>query len=65
MLKNGEYLFSDEHYVDNNHGIMMDRALLQLSLFFRYESFGEKWLKKAINRLEKQIKIVSLRVYKR
>ncbi|WP_416420263.1 heparinase II/III domain-containing protein [Priestia aryabhattai] len=56
MLKNGEYLFSDEHYVDNNHGIMMDRALLQLSLFFRYESFGEKWLKKAINRLEKQIK---------
>lgn len=53
LIRNGEYLYSDKHYKDNNHGIMMDRALLQLSLIMG--NHGE-WKDKALARLTQQIK---------
>jgi hypothetical protein len=32
MHRHGEYLFRDDHYVANNHRLMVDRALLQLAV---------------------------------
>ncbi|MDR7119314.1 heparinase II/III family protein [Rheinheimera soli] len=57
LIEHGDWLALDEHYVFNNHGIMMDRALLNLVVQFRSynsERFSEKndlWLNKSLERL--------------
>lgn len=55
LISHGEFLYLDQNYVNNNHGIMMDRALLQLSQFFKSTDYYIKWSQKAIDRLESQI----------
>ncbi|HHT7142509.1 heparinase II/III domain-containing protein [Bacillus cereus group sp. MYBK104-1] len=56
LINHGQYLYDNKNYVDNNHGIMMDRALLQLAtILYNYE-YAETWAKKALSRLEKQLK---------
>ncbi|EJS78496.1 heparinase II/III domain-containing protein [Bacillus cereus] len=56
LINHGQYLYDNKNYVDNNHGIMMDRALLQLAaILFNYEH-AKVWAEKALSRLENQLK---------
>jgi hypothetical protein len=56
LIKNGKFLSLEKNYKNNNHGIMMDRALLQLSLFFQSEDKYSRWKEIALDRLSIQIK---------
>lgn len=54
LIKCGDFLYEETNYRDDNHGIMMDRALLQLSLFINKPPY-ENWRKRALTRLETQL----------
>lgn len=57
LAEHADWLVRDEHYVFNNHGIMMDRALLNLVVHCRelapahYQQSSEIWLKQALGRI--------------
>ncbi|MHC1680304.1 MAG: heparinase II/III family protein [Methanomassiliicoccales archaeon] len=53
LIEHGWWLHNDEHYVYNNHGVMMDRALMQLALLFTAERFlYDEWKTKSISRIK-------------
>jgi hypothetical protein len=51
IQKHADYLYNNENYRKNNHGVMMDRALILLGLFFEHEN-AEIWIQKGIWRLQ-------------
>lgn len=52
LLEHAEWLYQDEHYIYNNHGTMMDRALLLIAVKFSEEKiFFNKYQNKAFDRL--------------
>lgn len=57
LKKDIEILYDDNHYRLDNHGIMMDRAMLQYSIMFEEEKGSIEIKNKAINRIEKQFSI--------
>lgn len=58
LVEHANWLAQDQHYVFNNHGVMMDRALLNLVVQFRqhnlklHEQQSEQWLTKALSRIQ-------------
>ena len=51
LYRHGQFLSEPNHYIENNHGIMMDRALLVLSIFLSESFDSKKWFDLAIERL--------------
>ena len=51
--RHAEWLFDDSHYVENNHGVMMDHALLQFSLLIECVDpvLSSKYREKTLQRL--------------
>lgn len=47
LIEHGEFLENDKHYRPNNHGIMVDRALIYLSMFLKGYENSERWFQKA------------------
>jgi len=57
LIEHGWWLHDDEHYVYNNHGVMMDRALMQLALVFTAERFlHDAWKMKSIDRIKTMLR---------
>lgn len=52
LKAHGEWLYKDKYYTIGNHGIMMDRALLELSFYIDDKDKREKYYARAIERLE-------------
>ncbi len=52
--RHAEWLLNDAHYVQNNHGVMMDLALAQFAVFIGGvdSEASERYLAKALRRLE-------------
>ena len=46
LITHGQFLYNDKNYVQNNHGIMVDRSLLVLSIFLDDYSESGKWFEK-------------------
>ncbi|MFB4473896.1 heparinase II/III family protein [Oceanobacillus caeni] len=46
LIEHGEFLIDEKNYVRNNHGIMVDRSLLVLSIFMKNYTEAEKWFEK-------------------
>ncbi|MFD0618103.1 alginate lyase family protein [Paenibacillus sp. GCM10027629] len=55
LLQHGDFLCEENNYIDNNHGLMMDRALLQLSLFFKNTYKFDEWYNKSLYRINQQL----------
>lgn len=55
LLKHADFLFEDENYKENNHGIMMDNALLCTSFFINDTKKKKMYQEKSISRLYKTI----------
>ncbi|WP_226618608.1 heparinase II/III family protein [Cytobacillus firmus] len=51
IIRHAEFLYSDKYYRKNNHGIMMDRSLIQLGVVFNY-SESKNWINKGLFRLK-------------
>lgn len=51
LLENINFLYSDHAYKRNNHGIMMDRALLQASTIFKFPN-SDIYFEKALYRVK-------------
>ncbi|MBS4204788.1 heparinase II/III family protein [Lederbergia citrea] len=51
IIKHAEFLYSDKYYRKNNHGIMMDRALIQSGVVFNYQK-SDNWINKGLFRLK-------------
>ncbi|WP_190279403.1 heparinase II/III domain-containing protein [Ornithinibacillus gellani] len=52
LLKHGRFLADDKHYVENNHGIMVDRSLIVLSVFLKDDPMASEWFEKAKLRIK-------------
>lgn len=57
LKKDINILFDDNHYRWDNHGLMMDRALLQYASLFKYELDSKSILEKSIERIRKQFEV--------
>lgn len=55
LIEHGEFLEDDKNYVQNNHGIMVDRSLLLLSVFLVNYSGSKQWFQKAKLRLSNAV----------
>ena len=56
LIQHSEYLMNDNRYLWNtNHGVMVDRALIVLSLFLNYHDMSDEWFDKGISRLRIQL----------
>lgn len=53
--KHIDFLSKYKNYTENNHGIMMDRALIIASLFYKDENLQEEYLLLAKSRIQKAI----------
>ncbi|WP_062108567.1 alginate lyase family protein [Bacillus niameyensis] len=51
IIKHAEFLYKDTYYRKNNHGIMMDRALIQAGVVFNYPN-ADNWKNKGLFRLK-------------
>ncbi|MBS3679336.1 heparinase II/III family protein [Ornithinibacillus massiliensis] len=47
LIQHGHFLYDDKNYVKNNHGIMVDRSLLVLSVFLNNHDESPRWFEKA------------------
>ncbi len=47
LITHAEFLFDDDNYVKNNHGIMVDRSLLVLSISLGNHRRSSEWYEKA------------------
>ena len=59
LKKHADYLYDDENYITQNHGMMMDRSLYFLSKYLYNRENNEvidKWTGKAIKRLRNSVK---------
>ena len=52
LVKHAQFLYQDEIYRPNNHGIMMDRALLLTSIVLAQHNDAKKWQNRALARLK-------------
>lgn len=52
LVKHGNFLMDDANYTENNHGIMVDRSLIILSVFMKDYPKSNEWFNKAILRLK-------------
>lgn len=54
LIKHAIWLIDDIHYVENNHGTMMDRAvlLIGLSSIGKSSGLGSNWIRRAVSRIE-------------
>ena len=52
LVKHAQFLNQDEIYRPNNHGIMMDRALILLSIALATHKDAKKWQYKALGRIK-------------
>ena len=50
IVRHAEYLMNDENYRKNNHGIMMDKALIMLGLVFNSDE-SQSYIQKGLQRL--------------
>jgi hypothetical protein len=56
LILHGTFLADDVNYLPNsNHGLMMDRALIALSLFLIQDEHSSYWYEKGFSRLEQQM----------
>lgn len=46
LIQHGHFLYDDMNYVKNNHGIMVDRSLLVLSVFLNNHVESPRWFEK-------------------
>ncbi|MBM7615470.1 heparinase II/III family protein [Alkaliphilus hydrothermalis] len=51
LYVHGEFLADTKNYVANNHGIMQDKALMELSLFYNEFEDANRWLDNCLKRL--------------
>ena len=51
LVKHAQFLHQDENYVQSNHGIMMDRALILLSKLLAHHKDAQEWQDKALMRI--------------
>lgn len=51
IIRHADYLYSDEFYRKNNHGVMMDRALIQLGIVYKYTE-SKNLINKGLYRLK-------------
>lgn len=47
----GDWLYETDNYSDGNHGLMMDSALLQLSLYFN----NKEWFERSVKRINQRV----------
>lgn len=52
LVKHAQFLYQDEIYKPNNHGIMVDRALILLSIVLATHKDAKKWQSKALSRIK-------------
>ena len=52
LVKHARFLYQDDIYRPNNHGIMMDRALILLSIVLATHEDAKKWKTKALARIK-------------
>jgi hypothetical protein len=52
LLEHTEFLYEDRNYVENNHGIMMDRALILATIVLNQHPSYAEWQDKAIYRIK-------------
>ncbi|HLQ72540.1 MAG TPA: heparinase II/III family protein, partial [Bacillota bacterium] len=52
LVRHGQFLMDDQNYVENNHGIMMDRSLIVLSIFLFKHISSQQWLDKGKHRIK-------------
>jgi len=52
LVKHAHFLYKDSNYSLNNHGIMMDRALISLAIILANHKKSSKWKNKAMSRIE-------------
>lgn len=55
LLDHGDFLENDKNYVQNNHGIMVDRSLLLLAVFMEGHNKSTEWFQKAKLRITNAI----------
>ncbi len=56
LIQHGAFLANDYYYLPNhNHGLMMDRALIALSLFLINDQRSSYWYEKGFSRLAQQM----------
>ena len=51
LIEHGRFLENDKHYRPNNHGIMMDRAIILLSVYMAPYPSSNRWFSKGEIRL--------------
>jgi Heparinase II/III N-terminus/Heparinase II/III-like protein len=51
LLEHARYLADDDHYNKNNHGIMVDRALITAGITLAEYELSRQWIEKGIYRL--------------
>jgi hypothetical protein len=51
LLEHARFLADDNHYNKNNHGIMVDRALITAGLALRKYELSQQWIEKGIYRI--------------
>ncbi|EWG10242.1 heparinase II/III family protein [Cytobacillus firmus] len=56
LINYANFLSNDSNYVNNNHGVIQDRALLEISCLFAGHDFSQNWQNKALQRLSKQFR---------
>lgn len=52
LIKYAEFLYEDENYIENNHGIMMDRALILATVVLEEHPSSLIWRDKALVRIK-------------
>lgn len=59
LLQHGDWLCADAYYVENNHGVMMDRSLLQLAVQIREfdQKRYEHWATVATRRINRMLEV--------
>lgn len=55
LYEHGLFLADDAHYSENNHGIMTDQALIEISLLFDSMLQADNWYNIAISRIHDSI----------
>ena len=55
LIEHGSFLEDDKNYVQNNHGIMVDRSIMLLSIFMEGYSRSKHWFQKGKLRISNAV----------
>ncbi|WP_176330330.1 heparinase II/III family protein [Oceanobacillus rekensis] len=55
LIEHGNFLEDDKNYVQNNHGIMVDRSIMLLSIFMEEYSRSKHWFQKGKLRISNAV----------